>query len=146
VVGVGPQNRSRRPVRGAADLRLTVMIGLGGAAGTLTRFALTRLFPFAGHGWPWATFVANVVGTLLLGYVVTRPQGRLPATTYHRPLLATGFCGALTTFSTFNIELLKLAKHGQAPLAIGYAGVSLAIGLAGVFAISALTRRSEVLG
>jgi CrcB protein len=146
VVPVQPQRKSRdRRVGGPADLRLAVMIGLGGAAGALARFALTRVFPFDGHGWPWATFVANVGGTLLLAYLFTRLQERLPPTTYRRPLLATGFCGALTTFSTFNVELLELARHGQALLAIGDVAGSLALGLAGVFAITRLTRRSGLI-
>jgi fluoride exporter len=59
--------------------------------------------PFGGHGWPWATFAANLVGTALLGYFVTRLQERLPPSTFRRPLLGTGLCGALTTFSTLQL-------------------------------------------
>ena len=53
-----------------------------------------------GHGWPWATFTVNVVGTLLLGYFVDAAAGAAAAVDYRRPLLGTGLCGALTTFST----------------------------------------------
>jgi CrcB protein len=140
----GWHERQRR-VGGPADLRLALMLSIGGAAGALARLELTRLFPFAGHGWPWATFVANVAGTLLLAYLFTRLQERLPPTTYRRPLLTTGFCGALTTFSTLNIEVLKLAKHGHAGLAIGYGAASLALGLTCVFAVTALTRRAGLI-
>lgn len=140
-----PKER-QRPVGGPADPRLALTLSVGGAAGALARFELTRLFPFAGHGWPWATFVANIAGTLLLAYLFTRLQERLPPTTYRRPLLATGFCGALTTFSTLNVEVLKLARHGHAALAIGYATASLALGLACVFAVTALTRRAGLIG
>jgi len=129
-------------VGGPADLRLVTMVCLGGAAGALARLGLTEAFPFSGHGWPWATFIANVVGTLLLAHFFTRLQERLPPTTYRRPLLGTGFCGALTTFSTFQIELLKLANHGEAVLAVGYAAVSLATCLAAVFGMTTLTRRA----
>jgi CrcB protein len=139
-----PLERQRR-VGGPADLRLAAMVGIGGAVGALARLELTRLFPFAGHGWPWATFVANIGGTLLLAYLVTRLQERLPPATYRRPLLATGFCGALTTFSTLNVEVLKLARHGHAGLAIGYAAASLALGLACVLAVTALTRRAGLI-
>jgi fluoride exporter len=82
-----------------------------------------------------------VVGTLLLGYFATRLQERLPPSTYRRPLLGTGFCGALTTFSTFQIELLKLVRHGEGGTAAAYAAVSLAAGLVGVYLATAFTRR-----
>ena len=64
--------------------------------------------------WPWVTFAVNVAGAFLLGYFATRLQERLPLSAYRRPLLGTGFCGALTTFSTMQLELLQHAR--RAPL------------------------------
>ena len=121
--------------------RLQFAIFVGGAVGALARAGLSRAFPWSGHGWPWPTFLVNVAGTLLLGYFVTRLQERLPPSTFRRPLLGTGFCGALTTFSTFQIELIKLARSGQMGVAAGYFGASLAAGLIGVYLASVLTRR-----
>jgi fluoride exporter len=72
---------------------------------------------------------------------VTRLQERLPPSTFPRPLLGTGFCGALTTFSTLQIELIKLARHGHGGLAAAYLGVTLALGLVGVYVATAATRR-----
>lgn len=109
--------------------------------GALARAGLSQALPWAGHGWPWSTFVVNVAGTLLLGYFVTRLQERLPPSTYRRPLLATGFCGSLTTFSALQIELIELARHGEAGVAAAYLGATLAAGLAGVHLASVLTRR-----
>jgi len=120
---------------------LHVAIFAGGVAGALARAGLAEAFPWDGHGWPWVTFGVNVTGTLLLGYFVTRLQERLPPSTYRRPLLGTGFCGALTTFSTFQIELIKLARHGQVGIVAGYLGVSVAAGLVGMYLATALTRR-----
>ena len=100
-----------------------------------------KALPWDGHGWPWATFVENVVGTLLLGYFATRLQERLPPSTLKRPLLGTGFCGALTTFSTFQLELVKLTRHGAAGTAAAYAATSIGSGLLGVYLATALTRR-----
>jgi CrcB protein len=113
----------------------------GGVVGALARAGLDRLLPWNGHGWPWATFTVNVAGTLVLGYFVTRLQERLPPSTYRRPLLATGFCGALTTYSTLQIELIRLARHGHAALAAAYLLASVGAGLAAVHVATALTRR-----
>jgi CrcB protein len=121
--------------------RVEVAIVAGGTVGALARAGLVKAYPWNGHSWPWVTFVVNIVGTLLLGYLVTRLQERLPPSTYRRPLLGTGFCGALTTFSTFQIELIKLARHGRPGLAAGYLLASVAAGLVGVYLATAQTRR-----
>ena len=120
---------------------LQVAIVAGGAAGALARAGLADAFPWNGRGWPWVTFAVNVAGTLLLGYFVTRLQERLPPSTYRRPLLATGFCGALTTFSTFQIELIKLVRHDRLGVAAGYLCASITAGLAGMYLATVLTRR-----
>ena len=130
----------RRPARYRAQLQLAIVAG--GMVGALARAGLSRVLPWPGHGWPWVTFAVNVVGTLLLGYVVTRRQEQLPPSTFRRPLLATGFCGALTTFSTLQVELITLARHGEAPLAGAYLCASIAAGLVGMYGASVLTRRA----
>jgi CrcB protein len=124
--------------------QLQVAIFAGGVLGALARAGLAEAVPFDRTGWPWATFVANVAGTAALGYVTTRLQERLPPSTYRRPLLGTGLCGALTTFSTFQVELLQLGRHGHAGTAVGYAAASLAAGLAAVYAATVLTRRVRI--
>lgn len=121
--------------------RLQLAVLAGGVAGALGRAGVDRAFTTDGHGWPWATFLVNVSGTFLLGYFVTRLQERLPPSTYPRPLLGTGLCGALTTFSTFQIELISLVRHGQAPVAIAYLTASIAAGFTGVHLSTALARR-----
>lgn len=125
-------------------LQLQLAIFAGGIVGALARAGLVRAFPFHGHGWPWATFVANVAGTAALGYFITRLQERLPPSTFRRPLLGTGFCGALTTFSTFQLELIRLVRHGEALTSVLYLAVSLLTGLAVVYVASALTRRVRI--
>ncbi len=112
--------------------------------GALARAGLNQALPWDGSGWPWGTFAVNVIGTLLLGYLVTRLQERLPPSTFRRPLLGTGFCGALTTFSTFQVELIQLTRHGRAGLAVGYGLASLGAGLVGIYLATALTRRVRV--
>jgi len=107
-----------------ARLPTLLAIFAGGAAGTLARAGVVEAWPpHAGH-WPWATFAVNVAGSALLGWVVAGHR--------HPRLLGTGFCGALTTFSTFQLELLRMADAGRPGLLALYAGASVAAGLLAV--------------
>jgi CrcB protein len=129
-------------VSAPGDARELAAVAAGGAAGALARYALVDgLGPHGAGGWPWATFAANLIGCAVLGWLVTRLQERLPLSAYKRPLLGTGFCGALTTFSTFQLELVDMLRAGNDGLAIAYAGASVAAGFATVALASSLTRR-----
>ncbi len=128
----------------ASDRRALTAIFLGGALGTAIRTGLTQLDPTRTGHWPWVTFAVNVAGCLLLGYLVTRLQERLPVTAYRRPLLGTGLCGALTTFSTFQLELVKMLGAGDIALAVLYGLGSLVAGFGGVMLGTALVRRARL--
>lgn len=133
---------ARRPrSRLAIDRIELVAIACGGSAGALARAGLGEALPTAQGHWPWATFAVNIAGALLLGWLITRLQERLPITTVPRPLLGTGLCGALTTFSTMNVEAVKMIQGGEGALAAGYLAASIAGGLLAVFIASALSRR-----
>jgi len=127
------------------DRRELAAIFIGGALGALLRVELARRFSSTPGSWPWVTFAVNVAGAVVLGYVVTRLQERLPLSTYRRPLLGTGFCGAFTTFSTMQLELLQMLDHDRYALALGYAAASIAAGYLAVFLATALVRRVRVL-
>jgi CrcB protein len=105
---------------------------------------LAEGFPSAGTGWPWATFAANLGGTALLAYFATRLQERLPPSTYRRPFVGTGVCGALTTFSTLQIEAIRLARHGHTGLAAAYFGATVLLGLAVMLVVTKLVRRARL--
>ncbi|HUJ65217.1 MAG TPA: CrcB family protein [Acidimicrobiales bacterium] len=106
------------------------VIAVGGAAGTLGRAALAYALPPSPDGFPWATFIANVVGSLVLGLIVVAALERVAPSRYFRPLLATGLCGGLTTFSTFVVETDLLVKNGHIGIAAVYVVVSVVAALA----------------
>jgi CrcB protein len=126
------------------DARQLVAIFVGGALGTLARAGLSGAFPHPATAWPWPTFTVNVVAAVLLGYFVTRLQERLPLSSYRRPLLGTGLCGGLSTFSTMQVEIVNMLKAHAWVLASGYTVASVALGYAAIQVTSALVRRVRV--
>ena len=116
----------------------------GGAVGTLARAALSTVFPPAAAQWPWPTFAVNIVGAFLLGYFTTRLQERLPLSSYRRPALGTGLCGGLTTFSTMQVEIVRMLDGRHLGLALGYAAARLAAGYAAIQVSTALVRRVRI--
>ncbi|HEX7290578.1 MAG TPA: fluoride efflux transporter CrcB [Conexibacter sp.] len=108
------------------DVRELTAIFLGGVLGALARVGLAEALPHAPAAWPWPTFAANLVGALLLGWTVAA----LPPGSHARPFLGIGVCGALTTFSTLQLELLRMLDAGALARALVYAAASLAGGLA----------------
>jgi CrcB protein len=128
------------------DGRELAAIFAGGFIGAAARAELDELLPTQAGEWPWATFIVNIVGAFLVGYFTTRLQERLPLSAYRRPLLGTGFCGGLTTFSTMQVELLRMLDAGDVALAAAYALVSIAVGFAAVAVATNLVRRARVTG
>lgn len=125
------------------DRRELAAIFVGGFIGAVTRAGVAEALP-VGHAWPWATFIVNLVGAFALGYFATRLQERLPLSAYRRPLLGTGVCGALTTFSTVQVELIEMLDRAQVELAIGYAAASIVGGFLVVMAATNLVRRARL--
>lgn len=128
------------------DRRELAAIFLGGVVGAIARAELAVALPVRPGQWPWATFTVNIVGAALLGYSTTRLQERLPPTQYWRPLIGTGLCGAMTTFSTVQLELLRMLDAGDAGLACAYAVTSIAAGLLAVAVATNLVRRARFSG
>ena len=116
----------------------------GGFLGAVARAGLVEALPHDASEWPWATFLVNVAGAFALGYLVTRLQERLPLSAYRRPFLGTGLCGALTTFSTMQLELLRMLDGRHLALAAGYAAASVVAGFLAVAAATNLVRRARL--
>ncbi len=116
----------------------------GGFVGALVRLGLVEALPHGPLEWPWPTFIANLLGAFALGYFATRLQERLPLSAYRRPLLGTGFCGALTTFSTMQLEIYDMLDGGAVGLAVAYTATSIVAGFALVVLATGLVRRARL--
>lgn len=125
----------------AYDYRELAAVFAGGALGALARTALSTLGANDPASWPWPTFTVNMVGAFLVGYFTTRLLERLPVSDYRRPLLGTGLCGGLTTFSAMQVETLKMIEHGHWVLAASYTITSIVLGFAAVHLATAFVRR-----
>ena len=125
------------------DVRELLAVFAGGFAGAIARLALVEGMASDPGTWPWGTFVANIAGALALGYVAARLHERRPVPSVRLRLLGTGFCGALTTFSTLQLELLLMLDGGEHERAAAYVLVSVAAGLAVLVAGGALACRQR---
>lgn len=143
---LAPESRSPTSLRARVDRAELAAVFVGGVIGAVARAELTEDLPTHPGSWPWATFIVNLVGAFLLGYLTTRLQERLPLSAYRRPLLGTGFCGALTTFSTVQIELLRMLDANRIGLALAYAAASIVGGLLLVAAATNMVRRARLIG
>jgi CrcB protein len=116
-------------------------VALGGMFGTLLRYGtgiwVTSHFPQHFYS---ATLAVNLLGCLLIGYLYGLFLGRPEVPEALRAGLMVGFLGGLTTFSSFSLDTLRLLENGQAPVAIGYAAISVLGGLLATWAGLTLTK------
>ncbi|MEV7216038.1 fluoride efflux transporter CrcB [Kitasatospora cineracea] len=106
-----------------------LLVVVGAAVGAPLRYLTDRaVHSRVGFGFPWGTLTVNVCGCALLGLLTAVAPADV------RLLLGTGLCGALTTYSTFSFETLKLAQNSSRGAALANVGLSLGAGLAAVYA------------
>jgi fluoride exporter len=139
-----PVSKPVRPSSARLDRQELAAIFAGGCVGAIARAALAQSLVTNADEWPWATFSVNLLGAALLGWLITRLQERLPPSRYSRSFLGTGVCGALTTFSTAMVELVKMLEAAHVGLALGYAAASVAGGFAVIFLTTKLVRRARL--
>ncbi len=102
---------------------LYALIALGGAIGSVSRFALNGLISsHVGETFPWGTLVINVTGSFVIGFfaMLTGTDGRLMVGSNARQFFMTGVCGGYTTFSSFSWQTLTLVQDGEWLQASGY--------------------------
>jgi fluoride exporter len=121
-----------------------LVVGLGGAAGAISRYLASGwVQTLTGEFFPWGTLVVNATGSLALGFVLVWLQATVSSMEL-RQLIAIGFLGSFTTFSTFSYEAFVLLRDGEWVRAGGYTLGSLALGLmavaVGAFVAAALTQ------
>jgi fluoride exporter len=116
-----------------------LLVALGSALGGLTRWGVSLTAGrFLGSAFPWGTFLINITGSLFLGWFSTLLTDRiLPENSWLSPddlrlMLAVGFTGAYTTFSTFEYESDKMLREGDGFLAMIYLFGSVFLGLVAV--------------
>jgi CrcB protein len=121
-------------------------VALGAGVGGVARYLLaSAIQQRAGTAFPWGSFVVNVSGSLLLGFLIRYALATPSLSVEMRALLTTGFCGGYTTFSTYSYETATLLEDGQYSRAGLYAVASVLLALAGTVAGFALAREAIAL-
>jgi fluoride exporter len=125
--------RARTWSRFARSADVIAVVAVGGGVGSLARYGVTQWLPPSPRGFPWATFLVNTVGCLLLGLLMVFVAEVWSGGRYARPLLGVGLLGGMTTFSTMTLDAHRLGAGHAWLLANEYVVVSFLAGLAGVW-------------
>lgn len=111
-----------------------ILVMSGGAIGAGLRYGLSRALPVSAAGWPWATFVANVLGGFAMGvlaaWILRGDNSAEPL----RLFVGVGVLGGFTTFSAFSLEMMRMIERGQTGLAAGYAVASVLLAIGALYA------------
>ena len=105
---------------------------MGGALGTAARYEIGLSRPVGEGTFPWATLGINLLGSFVLGVILTVAAADSIPEHHMRAFVAVGFCGGFTTFSTWMVESVLLARDGDAALGALYTVVSIVAGFAAV--------------
>ena len=123
-------------------IRAPLAVSLGAIPGALSRYYLTlALTRWLGTSFPYGTFIINVTGSLVMGFFITLTLERALTSPELRLLVATGFLGAYTTFSSYELDTFNLLQSGNKNLALAYWLGSAVLGFWGLEVGNALARR-----
>jgi CrcB protein len=111
-----------------------IALGIAGAFGALARYGVEGwVSQRAGSAFPWGTFVVNISGAFLLGFLFTLLTERLALAPWLRSAVTIGFLGAYTTFSTLCFETFRLAEDGEILVALANMLGSVTAGFVAVY-------------
>jgi CrcB protein len=114
-----------------------LLVAVGGAFGAMTRYGMNLLLGNAFLPFPFATFLINVTGSFLIGFLLAKFSDNETV----KLLFVSGFLGAYTTFSTFEYEAFQLTQIKQSFMAFAYVALSFGLGFIGVAGGMWLARR-----
>jgi CrcB protein len=116
------------------------VVSAGGVVGALARYGLTVAFPPAPGHFPWATFIINVTGCLLIGVLMVLVTEVWAGRRLVRPFLGVGVLGGYTTFSTYAVDIRGLVQSGAPLVAAVYLVGTVVAAIGAVFAGVGATR------
>lgn len=114
-------------------MKQLLLVFIGGGIGSVARFILGKYLNNPNDGIPYGTFTANIIGSLVIGLILGYAAKSDTLSQSQIALLATGFCGGFTTFSTFAYENHVFLKNGDLLQFFIYTALSFLIGFAAVF-------------
>jgi fluoride exporter len=128
---IGNGDASPQQRRRARHVQFVIVsaIACGGVVGALSRYLLSLALPTETGRFPWGTFLINVTGSALLGFLLILLMEQFPRGHLARPVLGTGLIGAYTTFSTFTVEAVLLVRDGHVLTALTYVFLSVLVGI-----------------
>lgn len=109
-------------------LKNFLLVGLGGAAGSMLRYGMYLLFPV--KDFPLATLIVNIIGSFIIGVVIALSIKDAAFLNNWKLFLATGICGGFTTFSAFSAENMSLLQNQKYLMAVAYITISMVAGIA----------------
>ena len=116
-------------------MNMYIWVALGGAIGASGRFFVTSITGrLLGHGFPWGTMTVNVIGSFLMGAIISYMALKWSASVEMRAFLTTGILGGFTTFSAFSLDFATLYERKEMVAAFVYAAGSVGLSLLAIFA------------
>ncbi len=114
-------------------MKQLLLVGMGGFLGSVARYLISKLnLSWNFHSIPMGTFFANILGSLLIGFLLGILISSNEMTTNLKLFLVVGFCGGFTTFSAFTNENFLLLQNGQTTTALIYMTLSVVLGILAV--------------
>jgi fluoride exporter len=121
-------------------MKSILLVMAGGGIGAVLRFQLGHMLTSAPQGWPWATFLVNVLGGFVMGVLAAWLIHVGQAGETMRLLIGVGLLGGFTTFSAFSLDMMRMIEGGAVGLALVYALASVVLALLALFAGLALIK------